>query len=1208
MPSPLTCPKCHAEIPKGGIVPGQSVVCGKCGATLNVKPRSATAAPQAPSPAATRGPIDVAVAPSSVVPLGDDEGYGLAPEAVEQAPSASRRPSSGAASDAPRPEPSGAKRIPTTSRESRPSLERPDRRLLVIGGAVGLVALVGVVVAAMRWSGGTPEAPAEGQAQAKGDPAGVPAQPPAIARSYAFEAATSSAVTKDPGAILPGALYAFRASPPPFGPIVPVAANWPRWSRQNVTHQAGASEGGGGVPTPLGSPAESVSFAPGLLIPVGRAVVPLYAKAGPVFSLDRRYAVVSSFLGAIPEHRWFDDPKVPGRRVLVPADPKKAMPPLVLVDLSTGKPAGEFPSSMPQCFQSRLSPDGKYAVTPAWEEIPDLSKSRSFVLDIWRKGEKKVDGQIAPTGCVRWAEFVSPTRLALFQQEPDPALVVWDVATRKVSSRIPTTIDRPPSAQPSADWAAYIPNASGGAVAPGGRFVAIGGPTSVIVFDLEAGKEHGRFPIRGNDGIASYSHLAFLTRPDRLVAVAAQNVSAWDLTTGALSHAGPFPGQPQFRGSFENGGDGRLDLVVRRFTAMGPEAVPAALSKAGGLFLAPPQERSGTAPDVLKKIPSDWVELQVLYTHEVDDELVSRDAVVAYEPFASVAARPAVAPGDRKGVKAKPPEPATEWETPSASEWARPKPGGRLPLWPAAIAGDHAAVIRYEPVEQKVRSGGRKQRFFAMFWDRYDLATGKPAGAPIALWPWANDPNLLSDDPSAAIPTPPASTTAALTPDGKRLALVDPNEPHRVDMWDGTGARTGFLAAADGAVVEWLGWSADGLLLSLAAGSLTAWDARTAKAVWETEGAYRPPVALARSNRWLALHAGSYVDLIDSATGRCLGRCRTSDDIASPVAFSLSPDARRLFVMAKKPQATQSSGGIYEFYSGTMWDLTKGAAESFAFGTRMANQFNELHNAGWTDPEHFAVFMTGLSIYDLRAKGMVAEFNVSVPTSAFAPDRPWYRTSPDGRIWLHAHADATAAGPLAWLPVPFPEQTETLFDPGRSYHEVARQPLRVEVDFQDAARSKRAARAIADVMAGRGYTIGDGGWILRVTSDRSAESTSLTRGGLGGDLKINNIRLDWSLIPPSSNAPTWTWQQDRTPLTGSRYVKGHRADASAPTKVYTVVEYDFEGKDPMTVLTEEYLDKASRAPEVPGNLTGWALVAKGRAYALPLSGTCEVPR
>jgi hypothetical protein len=84
-------------------------------------------------------------------------------------------------------------------------------------------------------------------------------------------------------------------------------------------------------------------------------VFPAGAKVGAVFSPDRRYAVVSAFLGQIPANQWQweDDRRAPGRRVLVPVNPKKPPPPLVLHDLSSGTRVGQFPGAVPLSITNR---------------------------------------------------------------------------------------------------------------------------------------------------------------------------------------------------------------------------------------------------------------------------------------------------------------------------------------------------------------------------------------------------------------------------------------------------------------------------------------------------------------------------------------------------------------------------------------------------------------------------------------------------------------------------------------------------------------------------------------------------------------------------------------------------------------------------------------------------------------------------------------
>jgi hypothetical protein len=914
--------------------------------------------------------------------------------------------------------------------------------------------------------------------------------------------------------------------------------------------------------------------------------------------------------------KFVDDPKVPGRRFFTAADPNKPQPSHTLHDLSTGKRCGQYPGNMPLSLDGRLSPGGEYCVTRAWERMPDLTRAKSFWLDVWKQGEPKVAGQIAPTGRVQWAEFITATRFAVFQQEPDPALVVWDVATRKVQTRIPTKIAAaiaPSNSGQRGRSDAYLPNPLGGAVAPGGRFIAIGGPTEITVFDLQEKKEHGRFPIRGNAGLSAFSGCEFLTGPNRLVVAQVDtHVSAWDLSTGKLTHATPLEMRGGgFHARIGNGTAGHLQYATYRLKQFGQESSPLTPLSAGpALFFCRAHDRGVLPPEILKRLTYDLVELDVIFTWTLDDKVCSRAEVPTYEPFELPTPRPAVKIGTRPAVSAKQPVPPATWQAPPAADWTKPDAAGWLTEWPAAISGAHAAVVRYVPIDKSVRPYGRKQKYFQMFWDRYDLSTGKRHGPPLLLWPWANDPNLLSEDPAAQVPTAPLATCAALTADGDMLAVVDPNEPHRIDLWNTKGERTGYYAAAEGDVVQWLGWSADGKLLSLASGILTAWDARAAKALWEVNGGYQPSSELARGGKWGAFHGGTHVDLIDTATGKCLGRCRVRQAIADPVALTLSPDARRLLVVTKKPQFTRSLDGAYEFYSGTLWDLTTGTAEAIPFGTILVNQFNDLQHAGWITPDHFVGFFLGLDVYDVRAKGMVAQFYVSENQGAFFPKKPWYRTAPDGRTWLRARTKKKTQevpGPYAWIHVPLPDEAAPLLDPDRTYVEIANQPLQVEVDFQESRRSKRAAQAVADVFAGRGYSIADSPWKIRLAFELSDKHINLKHPA-GQETKIFHGLFKWSLVPPSGGEAVWKWQGERSLLSNSKFAIGTRTSFEGLPVGYSVriTEFDFGGRDPMKALTEEYLEKAAGAPEVPGNLARWTVTGSGKTQPLPLAGTCRI--
>src|SRR5205823_907396 len=113
-------------------------------------------------------------------------------------------------------------------------------------------------------------------------------------------------------------------------------------------------------------------------------------------------------------------------------------------------------------------------------------------------------------------------------------------------------------------------------------------------------------------------------------------------------------------------------------------------------------------------------------------------------------------------------------------------------------------------------------------WVRYDLATGQSIGEPIPLW--ADTVAEVGGEVGRLV---------ALSPDGQRLAVVDPSDRSRVDVWDSTGKRLVGLRPYAEDAITWLGWSPAGQLLTACADTMTGSDVTNGKAVFEIEGIYK---------------------------------------------------------------------------------------------------------------------------------------------------------------------------------------------------------------------------------------------------------------------------------------------------------------------------------------------------------------------------------
>jgi hypothetical protein len=896
--------------------------------------------------------------------------------------------------------------------------------------------------------------------------------------------------------------------------------------------------------------------------------------------------------------------KPPAR--LGPPGPGDGAPPAPLVDLRTGKPAGTFAATSPYWRDARLSPTGEYLVGPD-SGVDSLRRPEIDTLFVWKRGSDTFTHKLKLPGSTAWLGFVAADQLAVQTFDPKAVLQVWDVSTGNLAKTVRLTAEpfpmpggpRPLPPRELAEF--YRPYFWAGAVSPGGRYVALGNRAGVTLVDVTAGKELGTLPVPGLGGRQpdAFRGLSFspdgaellaLTYDDRALEL---KLWSWSVADGrprtqlALDWAssgcgpplpGPEPGTVLLPGGHFGPGLGafgpvhpfrltdvrpavlvetrcgsivaKLDHCILRWTEDGPVVV------GGGPKEGKPKKTDRPDERWDKGVP------QEVYALTPDRP---RLITAARERLAGLAARPPVVRPDRTAVKRLTPEPPAAWAAPPAG-----RPGQLLKVrwleaeFPAAFGQAQAAVLRFEyKIDVRQR--------FEMHWDRYDLRNAGKVGAGLPLWPWARDPGRMKKDESVfRPPTPPA----ALTADGARLAVCDPADASRVDVWSQDGKRLmGFHPAGPGRVVGWVGWSPQGRLLTVANGSLTAWEVPAAKAVFEVAGGYAAPAASPPGGAWLAVAAGDHVDLLDSATGACLGRCRAGGAEEAVRDLALSGDARRLAVVFAG--ADPKAGPL----KAQLWDLAAGRAELLTFGK------GPYVTACWPSPEHLVTVSGEQVLYDQVARHGIATYQF------ITADPKWHAAhwarSPDGRLWFRlAHprpAGAKSTG--VWWQVTEAELLGSLFarlaERPRAAVFPRQHPVRVEADLGSAERGQGFARAVAGMLRKQGFATGPKGWSLRVTHEVVNSSKELVRQiGIEVAELIPMVRQKWVLCDAEGNA---VWRRDtigRFAWTGSKYYKG--TDKEPPkgraAMAWVKVNFDFGDRPMREAIADEILDALARRP------------------------------
>jgi hypothetical protein len=962
-----------------------------------------------------------------------------------------------------------------------------------------------------------------------------------------------------------------------------------------------------------------------------------------------------------PAARAYDLARDPKNRNRYVAKVLSGYPAHPVIDLRDGKTVGEFDWQAPVWANARLSPDGSFlagtdtfttldiqltSTLAGWENGKDL-------LYVWARG-KNTPATLKVPGPVEWMEFVTADRLAYVTSTPNTVLRVHDVARNRQVAEIDLAGAKPaphPDRQfddtpvyPGLDF--YRPLARHGAVSAGGKYVALGCLDGVRLVSVAEGKVVGLLPVANARWYAGLNFSADGARLFGFVVAGTPHgdtcfFRSWSVATGRPPeertldpyvtgpiHAGPVEGLYLATSKFFfTGSPIPLEDASFRVVRVDDEGTALVI---GTRAQAPPDTppcRSLQERIKARQAPPEEADRKdtsfALFTTKLD---WSKPAEKVRPVVALLAPRPPAAPGDRAGVVAQKPEPPAAWAPPAfAAAPAVPEEGDdpaamhQFAAWPVSFGDDRAALVRYVPNVQY-------RKHWEVWLDLLDRTTGKRAAPAARLWDWAFFPEERGtvpgqpDDPSqmSARPLPPLG---ALRPDAGLFALVDPGDARRVDLFKPTGERVlGLVPYADRRI-DWLGWTGTHLL-TVGAGRLTAWDPSSGKAVFEVEGGYTYAGAVSPDRRWVVLWAGTHADVLDAATGKCLGRCRAGGFSGCLAACTLSPDGRRLAAaFTGWPAALPGNG---PGYTAVVWNLETGKAGLHGFAGD-GGRLPAAPTCVWAGTEHLLVCGGPLTepatLLDARLGRMVGSFKIQ--GGGYVAGQPAAGT-PDGRVWFASAAIAGTPpgfnpytsnhpdfpGAFAWHTVSLPGlhgKDAFLADAGREWVEPSEQPVQVQAKVGTAAQGEAVARSLARAVGAQGFQVGPGGTVLRVEGVLETSNEAVTFA-FAGEAKIPQCVLSGRWLSPQGTE-LWKGKTTRTwSPAASKYKVSEKAVGLGPGYSERRLEFDFKGRTPSSAMREELLEALGERADL-----GWLelpelrfLRARGQDHPVPVAGTMGV--
>jgi hypothetical protein len=430
--------------------------------------------------------------------------------------------------------------------------------------------------------------------------------------------------------------------------------------------------------------------------------------------------------------------------------------------------------------------------------------------------------------------------------------------------------------------------------------------------------------------------------------------------------------------------------------------------------------------------------------------------------------------------------------------------------------------------------------------------------------------------------------SAEVSPGGT-LAMPVP-ELSSIQFWDAGQSKP---RAVDGPPIEgltWFRWATKDRLIAVYAshlpyrdpeqnkevkpspGRLIAWDAAHGKQVFKLDEEFDAVVDAAPGGQWIvaAVRPPNWLStrevktdlrVYSTATGDVIGRLSSRGHWTR---LSVSPDGKELLGLRSVAHLSDL-GGVEVFH----WDMTTGTELGtlvFDYGISRTQQFR------WWGPGRVLMVSSQFTdpsgtLIDLQTHSFVSHVqfprpnpNEGPPVKAllWSPDRrPWWLGVPRGNPAAKSSSALKSQTHLFTVACPEPDLNGAALKPGST--------IDIELKCPE-DRRERVKEALAAVLKREGYKIGASDWKLRVTAAQEPSGATMEFPATRLKAPVPMTTGTVELLGP--NGASVGRADFRVPFGGSAYLMKYTTKGG-PNNLTLIYEFDFKGKDPVQVMTEE---------------------------------------